>query len=327
MVRSRWAVPALFGFFLVLFSLFFPSSSVEGISNPDGISIQSQRAFRNLAQADDQLFIIEYKVLYAIEPAEDVRVAFYGGIHDGSNFVATKPLLFYGHNFVGIYLDPTQALTWEGSYDARITGDPVLFGSIIVGLNMASVSFGADDWIDGTLETTPDNIRSHILTIMTGIEGSRGEILLAPNGLLNEAGGDMVLRLIPRINAWIPTMFGTITSFPTEPTPAFTTTYQAELRTKTGNRLTNAMEQLGETFLGSSSQGFVFGTIGILLLAVSFIGIVFNTVAVSSTTLVLSLPLLYIGVTTGVIPLALALAAFFTVAILFGISFILARGS
>jgi len=313
--------------FLVVFLI--PVRDVYAISDPDSISIESVRVFQNIAEADDQLYIIEYKVTYTVEPTEDSRDAFFAGITDGTSMLSTIPLRNYGHSFISIYLDSASALTWEGAgYFVRLSGNPTVFTSLTLGVNVASVAVVSTDWIDGTLSgTTPTLLKDWIIVVVENIERSTGVDYVTSGKKLNVTGSSYVEDLIPGIRSHVTGLFGQSAAFPTVPTPTFLYSYQSTLEANRGERLDNALDTLGSLVTGKGGMGSIVGVVLFLLLGITIVGVVYGSTRDITGALVVTLPLLFVGAKVGLIPLALLFIVFFLIVILFSITFILGRFS
>ena len=87
-----WRRRVILGSFLSLCSLLLLSSPVYAISNPDSITIESVRVFQNLWETGDQLYVVEYKVMYDSDPDEDPEDTFLVGVwSDSTQKVSKRP--------------------------------------------------------------------------------------------------------------------------------------------------------------------------------------------------------------------------------------------
>ncbi len=310
---------------LVLVSV--TNSTVYAISDPDSISIESIQIFRNYAETDDQLWIIEYNIAYSVIPSEDPREAFYAGIGDGSSILKTTFIRSYGHSFVSIYLTSANALTWEGTYFVHVSGVLGVFPTLSIGINQQLLAVDASDWDTSTTsEGSRTAIGQHILDVVESIEIDIGEDLLTDLRKLSTSGSSLVRANVFRATSYLSSIFTVVIEPLIEPSPTFSQNYQATLEARRGARLDGALEQLGVTILGKTDQGQVIGTIGFLLIAITILGTIYSTTRDSTSSLVISLPLIYVGNQMGILSLALMFVSFLFVAILFGVTFILSRG-
>ncbi len=316
-------VVSLIGLVLMFLS---ETEIVYAIEDPDSISIESIEIFRNFIETDDELWIIEYNIAYAINPSEDSRLAFYAGISDGTTIFFTVAILNYDYNFISIYLTAAQALTWEGSFFVHISGNLGIFTTLTPGVNQVILAVQSSDWNSST-ET--DDVRTavgeRVLLVVTNTEINTGIDYITDGGLLSTLGGNLVEATVPNAREYITSIFSIVVDVLAEPTPIFTQNYQATLEANRGPRLDAALEQLGSTILGKSDQGEIIGTIGFLLISITILGTVYATTKESNGALVVTLPLLWVGNEIGIIPLALMFVAFTFIIVLFSITFILSR--
>ncbi len=310
---------------LVLVSV--SNSIVYAISDPDSISIESIQVFRNYAESDDQLWIIEYNIAYASTPDEDPREAFFAGIGDGSSILKPTFIRSYGHSLVSIYLDADNALTWEGTYFIHVSGVAGIFTTLSIGVNQQLLAVDASDWDDSTTsEASRIAAGQHILDVVESIEIDTGEDLLTDLRKLSTAGSALIRANIFNAIAYLSSIFTVVIEPLIEPSPTFSQDYQGTLEARRGPRLEGALEDLGVTVLGKTGQGQVIGTIGFLLISITILGSIYSTTRDSTSSLVISLPLIYVGNQMGILSLSLMFVSFLFVAILFGVTFILSRG-
>ncbi len=302
------------------------TSTVYAIADPDSISIESVGIFRNFAEVGDQLWIIEYNIAYETNPTEDPRLAFFAGISDGTTIFYTVPIRHYDYNFISLYLTAAQALTWEGSFFVHVSGNLGIFTSLTLGVNQTLIAVQSSDW-DSNTDT--DDVRTaigvHVLDVVENVEIFTGTDFITEGGLLSTSGGNLVETTIPNAREYITSIFSVVIDVLVEPTPTFSQNYQSTLEANRGPRLDAALEQLGSTFFGRTGQGEIVGTIGFLLISITIMGTIYATTKESNGSLIISLPLLWIGNEIGVIPLALMFVAFTFIIVLFGITFILSR--
>jgi len=326
---GRIPILILLSFVFSLFTFLLIADSLFAITDPDSISIRSVRVFRNVAVATDQLVVIEYDVEYATLPTEDPRETYLAGIHDGSSFITSTALRFYNRNFIGMYLEPGQTLTWMGSYFARVSGNPGIFPSITVGVNLAVVPLTSADWIDGTLGstgTTTVNMGVYLLDLVENVEIDSHSDLLTASGLLNTAGANLTMTNIPNIRDFVPAIFAVRSDFPVIPTPTFTPTLNVTLEANRGTRLNESLTGLS-IFIFGESHVLVAGSILFVLFMIMVTGMIFKSTGHSVAALLIALPLLWVGVKIGLIAVGLLFVVIFLLALLFGVTFLLARFS
>ena len=318
---------------VILLGIFFGlfTNKVYAVDDPDSITIiDSIKVFRNYAESDDQLWIIEYNIEYEINPTEDPRKVFYAGIGNGTSILVTTPIKSYGYSFTSIYLDAATVtslpIDWEGTYFVHLSGLSGAFASLSIGINQTLLAVDSDSWDTSTTSAASRTAAgNHILSVVENIEIQTGESLLTPLGKLNAAGTALVISVVTGATAFLTSIFTIVIEPLIEPSPTFFQNFQSTLEARQGDRLGGALEDLGVTVLGKEGQGQVIGTIGFLLIAITILGTIYTTTRDSSASLIIVLPLAYVGNTIGIIPLALMFVVFMFVVILFGITFILSR--
>lgn len=314
---------------LMLFGLSFliGVDSAYAIVDPDSISIVQVGAFRNIKEANDQMYLIEYKIIYGTNPSEAPEEAFRASINDTSSLLFDNQVKNYGHGFASIYLSAAQALTWQSTaYSAWIFGSPGTFQSTTLGQNKINLSILATDWIDGTLNgTTPTVLGNRIIAIMDRVENSTGIDYVTTTNKLNSTGSTFVEDIIIGIRGFTPDIFGQASSYPPSPTPTFTRPFQSTLESNKGTRLTDSLENIGQLVTGSAGNGDTIGIVLYLLLSLAAMGTIYAYMKDGTASLVVALPLVFIGTKVGILPLALVFSIFLLVIILFGITFILGR--
>jgi len=107
------------------------------IDDPDSLSIASAKAYRNLAETGDMLFVVDYFIDYTIAgiPDENVTDAYLVELIalDGITVLgAVAPYTYYNSGYdqgaASIYFNATDAaaLTWGVAYTVKLVGNPML---------------------------------------------------------------------------------------------------------------------------------------------------------------------------------------------------------
>ncbi len=323
--RVLLAVGSLFSL-LTIVLMFNQDNIVLAIDDPDTLTIESIQIFRNYEETGDQVWVIEYKIEYETNPTEDPRAAFYVGIGDGVSILFNTPVNSYGHSFASIYLDSNNALTWEGTYFIHVSGVLGVFPTLSIGVNQQLLAVDSSDW-DGsaTSEDTRTALGQHILSVVEAIEINTGVTYLTDLRKLNTAGSTLVRANVYKATNYLTDIFTIVLDPFIEPSPTYFQNYQATLEGRRGERLTNSLDTLGIMITGKSDQGQVIGTIGFLLIAITILGTIYATTQDSTSSLIIVLPLAYVGNTMGILSLPLMFTVFLFVAFLFAITFILSR--
>ena len=315
----------LLGVVLSLALLFGLATPVCAIGNPDSITVESVRIFQNLWETGDQLYVVEHKIMYASDPDEDPGDTFLVGLWQGSTQVYSKPVNYYAHNVVTIYLTPTQALTWEGSYSIKVMGNPAYFPTLTEGTNMRTLELSGGHWVSGTQEESRAYLQAWVVHLAEVFEASwPGEVdLLTAADTLNEAGAAVFKEAIPGLETICSGVFAVSVGYPEMEEPAFTGgAYQEKLRERVGTRLTGALNGLG-TFL--HMPGFLVGGVGLGILYFVLAGRILVATGSVPSSIIVSLPFLLAGNYVGLIPLVITFTIGLVVLVLAGAVFILGR--
>jgi len=252
-------------FFLLVLVLVLVLTSVLpvfAIANPDSIGIYRVTVYRDLLAADDQLWFCEYLVSYNSTPVETPGEAFSMVIYglDGTTALFNRPLNYYGHNIISIYLTPTQALAWGGAYGVKIIGSPSYF-SLVEGSNMTTKTLGAGNYKENT------SLDDDMLYIAGQLQSSLG-VLLTSTGLLNAAGGTYFEKAVPNLSQIIPWIFSTSITYPILPSPTGSMEYGNTVAGHAGPNLTASITDIGN-WLGLSKAWVGFFLTGMSVLVVA----------------------------------------------------------
>lgn len=175
---------------------------VYAISNPDYVTIGDTYVFENVTETDDQLYFVRYDVSYNGTPDEDASDAWQMALYDSvGNLIATRPLNYYQHNIISIYLTPAQALTWEAANQVRIMGMPSVFGNLTEGLNMRSRTLSPADYYQQS------SLGGIMITQAEILEADWEIPLLTTGDLLNATGANYFLAAVPGLNSMVPEIF------------------------------------------------------------------------------------------------------------------------
>lgn len=296
-----------------------PAAPVFAASNPDSISIGDVFVFTNLTETNDQLFFVRYDVSYSPEPPESAEDTWLMAIYDtdGTTILYTRPLNYYQHNIISIYLTPAQALTWGTSYKVRIMGSPCVFLSLVEGVNMRTYTLGAGDYVDDV-----DEFGLTLLNQAQILEDDWGVSLLSASDLLNTTGSFYFREAIPNLNSIAPEIFQTTVGYPEGFDRVWTNAYATLLEAHAGPNLIATFTGLG-TLLGVSWRWAAFWVICIGYLTVA--GTMYSVTKNSYFSLLMPFPMVITFVWLGILHQNVILLIVFIVAIMFGIYFILQR--
>jgi len=329
----------LFLLTLALLLLTLVATPVFAIVDPDKIELKQVSAFRNFAEANDLLFLIEYNIEYAVIPTEDPRLAYSVEIANtstGSSY-GNRPVLYYGHAYQALYWTAAKAtasgLTWDmANLQAVVTANPVIFPVVTLGGNRQESNITSGDtliWLDGTLEgTTPTLVGDKILEITENASIAVGQSYTQITNLgdkLSTSGGVIAMKVLPGIRTIVPDIFAFTSSLTDEPVKVYGNAGQTFLEGNQPAAFSTSLDSLGETLFGSPGKGMIIGGIGFLLIAISILGMMFNVTQATTPAMVAGIPLILAGSMLGIIPIGLVFAAFFFVLVLFGITFLMSR--
>ncbi|KKM76560.1 hypothetical protein LCGC14_1378890 [marine sediment metagenome] len=190
----------ILGFVLLL----VVSSPAYAISNPSATSIGDVYVFRNVLETGDILVFVRYDVSYTTQPTEDAEDTFLMAIYgtDGTTLLFTRPLNYYQHNIISIYLDAdTNTLTWGSAYYVRITGSPALFDPLVEDVNMKTRVLSSGDY------RSTDDLGGIMIAQAGILETDWATVLLTATGRLNSTGSTYFLAAVPGLSSMVPGIF------------------------------------------------------------------------------------------------------------------------
>jgi len=281
---------------------------VLAIANPDDIIIHTGKVFQNVFEANDMLFVSRYDIKYdpTPEPDEPAGDAFQYVLYlpDGT-LIASRPVNYYQHNVISIYLDATQAtaVTWaEEAFLTRISGNVGLFGLGV----LENKWLAPADWLTGTEAQTEELLYIHCLELAEVLEADWAITLVvttAEGDTLNSAGRIVFTEAIPGIDIVCPALFQMASGTADIGDKATATgAYDVSLSmsARVGTAIANAFSGIG-AYLGISGQ--MTGGLFIGLIAVTVASIVFISSGNTIAAMVLTIPFVILGNWTGLVPL------------------------
>ncbi len=314
MIKKRWhflnKIKLFIPLFLGLLILISTPVVVLAISNPDSISIGECTVFRDVEEDGDQLYYCRYEVGYLVEPEEDASNTFLMAIYDtdGTTLLFTRPLNYYQHNIISIYLSAADALTWGESYKIRIMGNPALF-SLAEGTNMRTWALSGGDYREFS------ELGTYLIGQASILEADWGIDLLTSGNLLNTQGSIVFRDAIPGLNNIVPEIFSTTSSYFTVENKSFTENYANAAHDRLGS-INQSFADIGE-WLGIS-EGWV-GVCVSSLISVLLGSVIFATTRRTEVVYVSMFTTYGVFGTIGWIPLQLFIITFIIIGIIFGI--------
>lgn len=305
-------------------------TAAYAIVNPDSVSIESIRVYEGLWEEGDMLFLVEYKVMYAVDPEEDPQDTFLLGVWDGDVKGPDRPLDYYQHNFTSVYVTAAQVTAFgyafEDEFKVRVTGNPVFFPSLVEGTNMKTVTLSGGNWLNGgSLEATREYLAAWCIVLAGDLEDSWSITLLTSGDRLNSTGISKFRETIPGLDSICPDIFQVYTTYPEYEDPTYDPTYEVTLLGRTGPRLEAVLDGLGQWITGKEDMGGLVGGVGLSVMFFVLAGRIFVATGSVPTAIVVSIPFLFVGNIIGVLSLTITFVAAFLVVVVFSVTFILGR--
>ena len=323
-MRLRRAAALMLLAWAVMLVVALLPAPVAAIANPDAIAMHTLKMFQSVLVTGDWLAICSYDVGYAILPTETPQTAFLFQLLDASGgLLYSRPIYAYNYGATSIYLTPAQAtaLVWGSSYKYRIVGNPALFASLVEGTNQVTKTLSPVDWITGTVTTSPDLVKTHVLDIVAAMEthDSATYTTSVPYGkALTTTGRDkFVPNQIPNLYSITPSLFQGVVYDSGVSLTAGTGAYTTDLSmaNQLGATMNTAFTGVGAYF-GVSGQ--MVGAIVALFFASIVGSIVFLATGSGAGVVVFLIPMVIVGVWLGMIPMAVVFALAIVIAAYMG---------
>lgn len=310
----------LSGIFLGILCLFLFTAPSLAIGDPDSISIGDAYVFRDVIEEGDQLYFVRYDVSYDPVPDEDPEETWQVALYDSSeDLVATRPLNYYQHNIIAIYLTAAQALEWGEAHLLRVMGMPSVFGTLTEGTNMRTRTLGPGDYEEAEF------LGGIMLTQASILEDDWEIDLLDSEGLLNTTGSTFFLQAVPGLSAMAPEIFSVTSSQVNPDYTSYNQTYREDLRNNAGDRVQDVLD--GFTAIVPVSDDWMSFWL-IILGFVIFAGVIFSGVGNPGWACIGGFPFIVGGAyLMGGEIFTFTAVVVIIVAVIFGIYFILGRFS
>lgn len=231
---TRWFLSV----FIAVIATFAMLTPVLAIDEPDNAAISGVYVYRNCQETGDQLYLIDYTILYPFEgePDEDVTEAYLVRLMDGvDELAAVAPYNYYNYGYdrgtVAIYFSATDAPTWEGDYTMTLEGNPMLTWN--VERPYVTVS-DFNVWQDNPIATTQVILSSRILWFADLLEVAwEVDMITTAQGgsYLTEYGQAYFGNVVPDLDTVAPYVFSSGTTTPTYPDVVHTFTYEDAIYT------------------------------------------------------------------------------------------------
>ena len=293
---------------------------VYAMPNPTLVAINDTYVFRNLLQTGDQLYLVEYRVSYNTtvvtdKPSDTWQMALYDNVT--TSLVATRPLNYFNHNVISIYLNATQALSWGGTHMIKVMGSPSVFPLLTEDVNMQTRVLAPGDYKEKTA------LVGIIVELAKDLQADWKLPLLTTQDRLNIDGAYYFNKAIPNLVLIGPEAFqyAEISAGGT-PIP-WGINYTQNLPTHTGAQLRGAFTSMG-TIFGISGNWSEIWFAGLFYLVV--VGVMFPVVKKPELAFIAGFPVLlgfaWLGL-GGATIMNWVVAVIFLAALGFGIYFIL----
>ncbi len=304
---------------LIQILAFVPATPARAISNPTAIQIHTNKVFQNIFTSGDIVAVVSEEVDYTSLPSESASTAFLFNILDvaGIGILASRGLNYYNYNLQAIYLTPAQVsgnITWGSNYKFRITGNPALFTSLVEGTNMRTTTLAGYDWITGDMTISRELLKQHLLDIAYALQTAWAITLLTTTSsgtqVINSTGRPYFIAAIPGIDNVIPDLFQTSIGIPSIDVSSTNITAAGananNVTARLGSGIATAFTGIGNA-LGTSQQTSAGLWIALFILTVA--SIVFLNTENTTMAMILTVPIMLMGVYTGAIPMAILFTA------------------
>ncbi len=232
-------------------------SPVFAISNPDSISIGDIYVFQDVLETGDILVFMRYDVDYTSQPSEDADGTFLMAIYDtdGTTLLFTRPVNYYQHNIISIYLDAgDNTLNWGSLYYIRIMGSSALFDPLVEGTNMRTQVLSSGEYRD------TDALGGIMIAQAAILETDWSTTLLTASDRLNTTGANYFLKAVPGLSTMVPGIFELATEeFIYAPNTAYAQTGLNATKENVPVSLNNAITGLNAMFGITNPEWGSFG--------------------------------------------------------------------
>jgi len=290
------------------------------IANPDSITLSSCKVFQNIYETGDTLFIFYQNVAYAAVPTEAASTAFNNSIYNtaGTTLIASRPINRYNYSINSIYFTAAQttaSLTANSAYVVRVNGNPTLFAQT-EGVTMDTITLNpVSDWFTSATAVNQPLLQAYMITVVEQYETDSAQTLLVSvpttfGFAINTTGTILVLEAIPGLSTPLPTLFQYASNnTPITPTTG-TGTYETELNIhdQLGATTENAFKGLESKLFGkniATVDGRLVAFMWLFLFVITVASIIFMNGGDTGVAIVLSIPILLLGVSVGAMQLGL----------------------
>jgi len=216
-------------------------SVVLAIGNPDSVTIGDAYVFGDVVEEGDQLYFVRYDVSYGSTPEEDAKDTWEMALYNSTgSLIGTRPLRYYQHNIISMYLESGEALPEGGAHKVVIRGMPSVFGALTEGVNQRTRTLSPGDYYEN------DYLAGVMITQAGILEDDWVITLLTSTDRLNDTGATFFLLAVPGLGNMAPEIFGTLTGSVDTDYVDWNNTYSTTLEANSGDRLRNAIGEMGK---------------------------------------------------------------------------------
>lgn len=292
--------------------------TIPSLGSPTELILVGANVFDDFSSSGDQLIAIEYKCVYSdydSEPVENPEEYFFLQLIDvdGSTILAQSKLPLWGHSPGSIYLDSDEALSPSDDYTIKIIGNSDKFASP----EESEYSISTSDFRGSNLVKLDNWIVSKATDMATYygedlLESVMGYILSA-NPQLNSLGSYIFESGIPGLDSVRANMFMVSDDNIEIESSDFDQEYVDTLSGNFGDDVMGAFNSLAESWMGTETDvdgsnlgGDFMATIFWLFVMLMVAGVIVVATGNSSVGVALSIPMIYVGIYLGVLPLVIA---------------------
>jgi len=276
--------------------------TVGALADPDILSIEDVKVYKDYSQVGSQLYVISYKIIYtAGNPAQDPADYFNLDLWDGALLLARTKVANWGFYPASIYLYTSNMPTWGLDYTVKITGidskwttPPETTYALTSGDWIGTDLTNLDYWVIRHAQSLENYYTTDLTTYTTG-SGTR----------LNDAGGEIYREAIPGLSVARPDLFsiGVFSVNPDSLDPdGLSQEGQTDLTDNFGATVMAKFTDLG-SYMGLSGTA-VAGMFWFVILII-VVGIASMATGAPIVGLLIGIPILFIGNYLGCIPLAI----------------------
>lgn len=192
----------------------------DTITLPDSSpSIISTEVFENVLVTNDVLILFEYNIPYATPPTATADQLYLFSVltADGSVDIGdSRPYPYqtegYNYGISGIYFAPGSTPTWDGSYQIRIMGDPIIFEDAGLTAPIIYTTITADCYQDSTnIADTEVLVGNYLVNSLRSLQTSWATSLITPSStgvILTAVGQTYLTGMMPGISYMAPQLMG-----------------------------------------------------------------------------------------------------------------------